>query len=505
MANAFSVLTDREGRISTSSEDAENIVGRSDGEIQAMPLFELFENGDKDTVAAALKSASRTAQTVLSGLHLQIGVDTARRFDISIDPAGPDRFWVHFAPSAGEEVSDGPVAKEAFLASIANRLGLPDSLAMRMLMFDFDGLENGELNARLGDEAVAGVRSSIEEALTEAAVDGQIGRLGASSYGVLGAEDQGKDDIVASVVVATSRFGVTEDELGVHAESVALDAEDSDPGTLRGLLSHACHKFYQAVRNGAAFGADRLSEISVEIEQAVLLVETALERGDVSVTTRRVHRLSSGDVSLCLAQGALVFGDERVAVDRLLVLDDHPDLCSRHDRAIVVAAVASLVEETSKVPVIVDIGLPTLESGDAARMAAELAAEGHMIGFRPQGFDMASGCTSAVRQVYSLLKEGTPVWLANFSAAIAKTRRLQGAYVEISATFLRDISKQPDRNTLMSRLLKVWNDVEVRLVAVNVDSKNLATFANKLGIAYGIGIAADPSADAPQSTKDIVT
>lgn len=61
----------------------------------------------------------------------------------------------------------------------------------------------------------------------------------------------------------------------------------------------------------------------------------------------------------------------------------------------------------------------------------------------------------------------------------------------------------PDRNVLLSRLLKVWNDVEVSLVAVNVDSKNLASFVSKLGIAFGVGVAADPKADAPQSTSDV--
>jgi EAL domain-containing protein (putative c-di-GMP-specific phosphodiesterase class I) len=103
-----------------------------------------------------------------------------------------------------------------------------------------------------------------------------------------------------------------------------------------------------------------------------------------------------------------------------------------------------------------------------------------------------------------LLKEGFPVWLTNFSTAIAKTRQLHGAYVEVSATFLRDVSAKPDRNTLLSKLLKVWNDVEVSLVATNVDSKNLASFVSKLGIAFGVGIAADPAAAAPQSTRDMV-
>jgi EAL domain-containing protein (putative c-di-GMP-specific phosphodiesterase class I) len=183
-------------------------------------------------------------------------------------------------------------------------------------------------------------------------------------------------------------------------------------------------------------------------------------------------------------------------------LADHPEICSRHDRAMAAAAVAALPSENAATSVIVDIGLPTLESGEAAKIAAEMASAGHTVGFRPLGLDMTAKRSAAVRQVYELLKNGIPVWLPNFSAAISKSRQLKGAYVEVSATFLRDISAHSDRNKLLSGLLKVWHDVEVRLVAVNVDSKNLAAFVNKLGIAYGIGIAADPAADAPQSSRD---
>lgn len=214
--------------------------------------------------------------------------------------------------------------------------------------------------------------------------------------------------------------------------------------------------------------------------------------------------LVSGDVSLHLAHGALVFGDEEVEAERLMVLADHPEICSRHDRTMAAAAVAALPNRSSATSVIVDIGLPTLESGEAAKIATELASAGHAIGFRPLGLDMTDKRSAAVNRVYELLKEGIPVWLPNFSAAISKSRQLKGAYVEVSATLLRDISARPDRNKLLSGLLKVWHDVEVRLVAVNVDSKNLAAFVNKLGIAYGIGIAADPTADAPQSSQNVV-
>ncbi|MBT5665729.1 MAG: hypothetical protein HOJ06_10330, partial [Rhodospirillaceae bacterium] len=519
---AFSILTDREGRLSAASDDAQSAVGRPAVEIQAKPLFALFAEEDRPAIAQALESASHQSQTTLSRQKILTGTDSEALFDIALEPAGPDKFWVHFSPLADESGGDdptgsGPLAKEDFLTTVAGRLGLPGGDDLQMLMVDIDGLRNKDLTARLGDDAANAVRSSIETALSEAAVDGQIGQLSASSYGVLGTGGQNRQDLVASVVDAASQHGVNEQDLGAKAESVALDAEDIDPEAVRGLLGHVLHKFQQTIQHGKPFGGSRLSEVSAEIEQAINLIETALDNGDIRIEARDVRLLNSGDIAFYLTHGVLVFGDEAVTADRLLVMGDHPELCSRHDRAVVMAAVASVASVASQEPpapsdtpplaplVIVDIGMPTLESGEAARLAAELGKAGQSVGFRPQGLDMSARRSPGVKQVYGLLKDGVPVWLVNFSTAIEKSRHLKGAYVEISATFLRDISASPDRDKLLTGLLKVWSDVEVRLVAVNVDSRNLATFVSKLGIAHGVGVAADPAADAPQSTRDIAT
>lgn len=522
MANAFSILTDREGRLSAASDAAQTTVGRPGADIQAKPLFELFAAEDRPAIIQALASASPQSQTTLSRQKILTGTASEAFFDIALEPAGPEKFWVHFTPSVEESTNEpaeksapepggnGPLAKDDFLTTVAERLGLPGDPALQMLMVDVDGLRNAALTTRLGVDATRDVRAAIEGVLSDAAIDGQIGRLGSGSYGVLGTGDQNKEELVASIVDAASKHSVTKDDLGAKAESVALDAEDTDPGALRGLLGHVVHKFQQTVLHGKPFGSDRLSDVLAEIKQAIRLIETALDNGDVTVGTRDVRFLGSGDVALYLAHGALVFGDEEITMDRLLVIDDHPELCNRHDRAVVMAAVAAASSPNSPSPpnsappVIVDIGVPTLASGEAARIAAELAQAGQTVGFRPHGLDMNARRSPGVQQVYGLLKDRVPVWLVNFGTAIEKTSRLKGAYVEISATFLRDISTAPDRDKLLTGLLKVWSDVEVRLVAVNVDSKNLASFVSKLGITYGVGVAADPAADAPQSTRDIV-
>lgn len=503
MAHSFSFLTDREGRLSAASGDTE-IAGVDGEHIAARPLFTLFAVEDRATVIAALSKATAQQEIDLPGLRILSGGDQEAVFDVTIQPAGPDKFWILFAPAAGQEAIQGPVAKENFLTAVAETLGLPDAPAMQMVMLDFEALRDAELSEKLGDSGMREVRKSIEGALTEAAVDGQVGRLDATSYGVLSPVGQDKDAMVASVADATEKLGVSKTELGATAQSVTLDAEEgAEAESVRGLLSHAAHKFYQSVRKGTPFGAATLTEVSEEVQQAITIIETALQRGDVTVEAREVRRIADGHVSLCLAHGALIFGDEAVPPDQLIVLADHPELCGRYDRTIVAAAAASVPDGGSATPIIVDIDATTLETGEAGRIAAEMKIAGYKIGFRPHGIDMAASRSKGARQVYQLLKDGVPVWLMNFSTAISKTRRLRGAYVEVSATFLRDLSNQPERNMLLARFLKIWHEVEVSLVALNVDSKNLASFMGKLGIAYGVGIAADPAADAPQSTRDI--
>lgn len=59
------------------------------------------------------------------------------------------------------------------------------------------------------------------------------------------------------------------------------------------------------------------------------------------------------------------FGGEAVAADRLIVLADHPTLCGKHDRAIVVKAAENASCLDPSTPIIVDIAFTTLETGEA--------------------------------------------------------------------------------------------------------------------------------------------
>lgn len=488
----FSVLTDLEGCLSAVSDDARAIVGREDKEICANPLYDLFNEEDKATIKAALGDASAGKKAKLLGVPVRVEGTHQPRFDISIESGGPEKFYVFFIMAAGEVAPVKPESKEHFLASIAKQSGAAnDAPAGQMVMVEFAGLRSPEVISELGEDGVVKLRTGLEHALAGASEDGQIGQLDESSYGVLGASDGNPEDVLNAAVAAADALGVDAEALGARVESIALDGEETDPDALNQQLSHVCNKFEQTAQSGGTFGLDKLSKVAVEIDEAVKFVEMALERGDITVMSREVRRLQSGDVAFLMMRGALVLGEQTIPVERLLVLADHPALCTRYDSAIIEAA----AEAFPKAMIVVDIGLPTLDSGEAARIGAEHSLKGRFLGFRPEGIDINAKRSRSMHEVDQLLKAGFSVWFTNFSAAIAKSRELRGAYVEIAASFLRDIIAAPERNTLMSGLLKVWQEVDVNLVAINLDTDELRSFAHQLGIAYGVGDAADPTAE----------
>ena len=141
---------------------------------------------------------------------------------------------------------------------------------------------------------------------------------------------------------------------------------------------------------GADFGSEQLSEISEEVQQAIGLIETALDPGRCPRFSRgRSGSCHRGAVRIILAYGELVFGDENrsrpAACSCCLII---PALCCRHDRVIALAALAAQTD--TETPVVVDIYPPTLESGAASEIASEMAGLGRIVGFRPHGLDISA-------------------------------------------------------------------------------------------------------------------
>jgi hypothetical protein len=103
VAEEFSVLTDLEGCLSAVSADAHSIVGRSDKDICAKPLFDLFNKEDREKVVEILQNASDGKDAKLSGIPVRVEGTHQLLFDIAMRPEdASDKFFVFFILVAGE-------------------------------------------------------------------------------------------------------------------------------------------------------------------------------------------------------------------------------------------------------------------------------------------------------------------------------------------------------------------------------------------------------------------
>ena len=119
----------------------------------------------------------------------------------------------------------------------------------------------------------------------------------------------------------------------------------------------------------------------------------------------------------------------------------------------------------------------------------ETGVEPGAIGFRTLALDLTRQSSPQYRGLLELLGRGHPVWLTRFASAVAGST-LEGAYIEVTASYLQRLCSSTDGFGLVSRLLDVWRAAHVRLVAMDVQTEDQMTLIGKLGIAYAVGPAA---------------
>ena len=111
------------------------------------------------------------------------------------------------------------------------------------------------------------------------------------------------------------------------------------------------------------------------------------------------------------------------------------------------------------------------------------------IGFRALSLDLAKQSLPSFQNLLKLLQCGHSVWLTRFANAVTDST-LDGAFVEVTATYLQRLCDNPEGRDLVSQLLQVWRNAGVQLVAVDVQSPDQRAFVKDLGIGYAIGPAA---------------
>ena len=67
---------------------------------------------------------------------------------------------------------------------------------------------------------------------------------------------------------------------------------------------------------------------------------------------------------------------------------------------------------------------------------------------------------------------------------------LDGAYIEVTTSYLQRLCCSADGFGLLPQLLEVWRTAHVRMVAMDVQTDEQLKFIGKLGIEYAAGPAA---------------
>jgi EAL domain-containing protein (putative c-di-GMP-specific phosphodiesterase class I) len=145
------------------------------------------------------------------------------------------------------------------------------------------------------------------------------------------------------------------------------------------------------------------------------------------------------------------------------------------------------------VPVIIDINAAALADDtfvpSVAQMLQVAAVTPAAIGFRALSLDLAKQSLPSFQNLLKLLQRGHSVWLTRFANAVTDST-LDGAFVEVTATYLQRLCDNPEGRDLVTQLLQVWRNAGVKLVAVDVQSPGQRAFVKDLGIGYAIGPAA---------------
>ena len=67
------------------------------------------------------------------------------------------------------------------------------------------------------------------------------------------------------------------------------------------------------------------------------------------------------------------------------------------------------------------------------------------------------------------MERGHPVWLTRFASAVMGST-LDGAYIDVTTSYLQRLCSSADGFGLVQKLLEVWRTAHVRMVAMDVQT-----------------------------------
>ena len=494
----FSVLVEKSGAIFEADGAPDVVRSMLPLNLGAANLYRLFPKDQQEFAGEVLSLGASNTEGRITGITLVSLRGQRSQCHLTVQPAEPGRWWFHFVPAMTESIHPPSMIWVDYFDSVSYLVDHAPEKPIELMMLSFAALENSAVTGRLGKEGMEGLRAAIEAKLSSHAIDGNVGRLGNSSYAVVYDADDDMDDIVDDVTAATGAMGVGADELGLRTRTLALDKPGQGTESVQTALAHIRNSFLgDDDDDDFGGGAASLTGVLGQIELSKTRFLAALEAGDIALADYPVVALADGGTALHLVHGTLIVDGEPVAAGQRLILGDYPGLTLQHDLTMTREAVLEIAATRKAgqipVPVIIDINAAALADDtfvpSVAQMLQVAAVTPAAIGFRALSLDLAKQSLPSFQNLLKLLQRGHSVWLTRFANAVTDST-LDGAFVEVTATYLQRLCDNPEGRDLVTQLLQVWRNAGVKLVAVDVQSPGQRAFVKDLGIGYAIGPAA---------------
>lgn len=460
-------------------------------------LHEIFPPKNRSIVQRLLASVAAGNALAFYDVSVLIPPDDIRRI-YRMHPELRADCTLHFAfePRSGRP-GGGLVDAESFIAAVGD-LTTAGGHPLDLMMFEFGCLTDPALATRVGTEEWQALRKSIERTLSEQAVDGQVGKISSNSYGLVTRTTIGEAAVLGRVGSAVRRHGVSPEEMGARVERVGLDNPEVGGEGLGNLIAHVCDRFVGALKSAFPSARDKatLSQVKAEVEQLESLLWKAVEGGTLLLNTRQVLRLQDTSCALMVSEGLIEINEEMRPAESLLRFADFPDLALAHDLKVAEAALgrssaAAEGGEPAGRPATYVVPLSSaalsnrkaLSSFDALFEAHTVPAQS--LGFRLPRLSLGPGRSPGQHTMQALHRAGHPIWFTNFTSAIqdfAKGLHLDNAFVEVSAAYLERLCDEEDGLPLLRRMLDVWMEAGVSVVATQVETADRLELLHELDI-----------------------
>lgn len=494
MKGAFSLLTERSGKIHSAEGEPDVLRTMIPDWSDDTSVFSLIPKHQHGFISDILRNVTRDTEGRISDVSLLTACGKLALFHLTVQPAGPGRWWFRFIPSDGQAGQQPTMIWVDFFDSVSYLVESSPEKPIELMMLSFEALDDSEMTERIGKDRMDAVRDAIEATLSSRSVNGQIGRLDNASYAVMC--DAGAGDIVLDVGKATEKLGVGIEDLGTRTQTMALDSANADTEQVQAALAHVRRSFLGDEDDDFEEAPKSLNAVIGQIEISKHKIVAALEAGDIVLRRYPVIALATGEAAVHLMHGTLMIDGEPIVASRRLIMGDYPGLTLQHDLAMTREAVLRIAagrdQDAPIDPVIIDINASSLaetefESG-VAKMIEVAGVAPASIGFRVLSLDLAKQSLPSYRNLVAMLERGHPAWLTRFANAVTDST-LNGAFIEVTVTYLQRLCDNAEGRDLVSQLLEIWRAAGVRLVATDVQSPDQARFIGELEIEYAIGPA----------------